>query len=275
MGKIFTNILALIDLPDDPELCFRSAIDTANRLESNLHVLYRSRMEDNEMQEGKGDYPNIINLALLNIYRPMLDKHRSLHIHIVDEPTGKSAFLYARKNKIDLTLIWKTDGSFLSAPIAMARCCRLSHKLSCPVLYLPGQVSIRNIKNVILPVKQALPAGKLVLAVQLAKLCKAKIHLVGVANYAKTAKKDQYLFKTCQLLRNNTNLEVDCKMVKGVGLARATAKYVITVDAGLILVCTGKKLLLLSVACSLLTRPTSGLAKIPIMTVPPEQLYVL
>ncbi|HMI62620.1 MAG TPA: hypothetical protein VK518_17005, partial [Puia sp.] len=117
-------------------------------------------------------------------------------------------------------------------------------------------------------------AGKLVLAVRLARLFRAKIHLVGVVNDSKNESGDEFFLKACQLLQNNTNLEVKCKLVKGGNLARATMQYGIMINSGLILVCNARKPMALAIACLLLTRPVSAVGRIPVMTVPVEQLNI-
>jgi len=270
----FTNILALIDLPEDPDICFRAAIETANRFESNLHILYRSRTEGTSLSNIQDDYSDIKIWTLQNTYRSLLDSRFFLHIHIAKERTKRIALWYAKKNKIDLVLIWKRDDLLLSAPITMIQSNLLSSILACPVLSLPRQAGIQDLKNIILPVKGSLPAGKLMLAIRLAKIFKAKVHLVGIVNNGKTESEDHFFFKACQLLRNNTNIDVECKMLKGRSVARATLQYGIKVNSGLILTCTGIRLLVRSVACLLLTRPVSAVARIPVMTVPVEQLNV-
>jgi hypothetical protein len=122
---------------------------------------------------------------------------------------------------------------------------RLSARTGCPVLNLHSG-SLDTIKNILLPVSSTLPLKKIMLATYLAKTFNAAIHLISLNRYNPAAepKTHIYLEKTYQLLRQNTNLSLNCSMVLGENIADTTLEYARRVEADLILVNPGKESLL-------------------------------
>jgi hypothetical protein len=105
----------------------------------------------------------------------------------------------------------------------------------------------------------------------LAKQFNSRIHLIAISNKHKKAEPDDtiYLYKAYQLLRDNTNLRIECHTVAGENLADSTLEYAQKVDADLIVVNPGKESLLPGFLNRFFTRFFFNEPGIPVMTISP------
>jgi nucleotide-binding universal stress UspA family protein len=177
---------------------------------------------------------------------------------------------YAIKNYIDVITVGRSGhlpGSFFGSLSVN----RLARRTQSAVLTLNDGLSLENVQNIVLPVSAHLPMRKIMLASYIARKYKAKIHLVGLSKrYPLTSVNDAlYLYKTFQLLRENTNLEVEYHILHGDNIADKTLEYARGIDADLIVVNPGKELLLSGFINKLFTRFIFNESAIPVMTINP------
>jgi hypothetical protein len=275
MGRNFANVLAVIDLQKDDDICFRAAIGIANRFGSNLHVIYRHQKGEVDWSCSRGKYDHIKAWTLQNHYQEALGSISSLHIHIIRRRTRKTLLGYIGRNKIDLIVIWKRGDLTVSSAATWLHANSLSRKTGCPVLCLHRHADIQSIRNIVLPVQDSLPTGKLMLALRLAGLNRAKIHLIGFVSRDGDSTKDSFFLKACQLLQYHRNMDVECKMLEGIYPAGTMVKYVNKVNADLILVCASPKPLIYGMLSLLLSARNSAVSRAAVMTIPVEQLNAL
>ncbi|HYC29347.1 MAG TPA: hypothetical protein VEB42_11030, partial [Chitinophagaceae bacterium] len=94
------------------------------------------------------------------------------------------------------------------------------------------------------------------------------IHLISLStNNAAAQKRYVYLEKAYQLLRENTNLPIRCKMVVGENIADTTLEYARNVEADLILVKAGDESLLSGPMNRLFSKFLFNRSTIPVITV--------
>lgn len=272
MAKSFTNILTFIDAQKDPNAYYKAAIRAANLFDCHLHLLIKSSesrlrasMEEELLSESI--------LALQNTYQADLKNRLSLHIHIIHNISKAGTIAYLQRNNIDLIIHWNGTVSSFVWPFALLRCNLLARDLACPVLLLPKNADVKPLNNIILPVERSLSAGKMVMAVRLARKFGAKIHLLGLES--RQAADDHILMKACQLLRNNTNITVECHLLKGKDVVREALKYGPHVNAGILLSCSGTRHVFRSMRGLLFFSFTRALIDIPVMVIPREELTIL
>lgn len=274
MTRPFTGILALIDLPEEPDAYFHAAIEIANMFDCHLHVLCQNSGNLWEGANGLGEYPAERIWMLQNYYSSYLKSRLSLHLHVCNKISKRTTVSYVQNNNIDLVLNWSRKDSIFSMLFSLVRSSFLARNLSCPVMLLAKHGGIRKLKNIILPVQQSLPAGKMVIAVRLARKFNAKIHLIGFQSSSVSGNEDLFLSKACQLLRDNANVAVECHRIRGTDVVRSVLRYGIKADADIILSCTDGISLPGSIRCLLLAPLARSIGKIPVMVVPLEELNI-
>jgi K+-sensing histidine kinase KdpD len=150
---------------------------------------------------------------------------------------------------------------------------RISKKTGCPVLTVKGTARLEAIKNIVLPVDAHLPLRKVMFASYLARHFNARIHLIALSEPGDedNVENKVYLYKTYQLLRENTNLTVECHTVHGGNIADTTLEYARQINADLIVVNPGKEMLLSGFVNRLFARLLFNESRIPVMTVAPAR----
>ncbi|MHA4810408.1 universal stress protein [Flavitalea flava] len=278
MKKLFTNILVPVDLAKDADTSIREAIGIADQLKCHIHFLHLVQ-ENGEMDDSVFNY---LKTDILERYKERL--HPSLSITITRQQGApeKNIIEYYNRNMIDLILLCQARKTFpfffnKSVPVDLNR---LIKKVSCPVLTIYGHPVIPFMKNIVLPVGDLLPRQKLLFATYLAKLSHSTIHLIstrstGEKSQGSHAEVRESLYKSYRLLRDNTDLPVECLAVPGNNLAEVTWDYAKKINADLILVYPGKESLLSGFLNGLRSRYLNGtwsrslfnLSSIPVMTV--------
>jgi len=274
MIRPFMNILTLVDSQKESEAYFNAAIQISNLFDCHLHVLFRSPSTSPNMPAKQDDYPFEEAWTLQNAYRSVLKPGLSLHIHLIRRHSKRATLTYVRKNNIDLVLGWRGGNLPLTWLPTLLRYNTLARDLERPVLILSKDVIISGLSNIILPVRHFLPAGKMVMAVRLAKKFNAKIHLVGVQATSGSRHDEQFFMKACQLLRNNTNITIECQLFKNLDVVWAVVKYGVKVNADIILSCAGTLYLIRCVRRLLFTPIANAVGKIPVMIIPFEDLNI-
>lgn len=145
---------------------------------------------------------------------------------------------------------------------------KLAANTGCPVLSLQTNPPLNGIRNIVLPVGEQLPLRKIMLATYMARNSNAAIHLITLTTSSTSASKRYvYLEKAYQLLRENTTLPIQCKMVAGENLADTTLEYARKVEADLILVKAGDECLLSGPMNRLFSKFLFNRSTIPVITV--------
>lgn len=200
-------------------------------------------------------------------------------VHRLQDATEREVVDYCRRQEIDLVLLDRHKRSFwrLIPRRNDIRVDRLLKKLQCPVLTTYDQLFISSLKNIVLPVGAGLPMRKLLFATYLARVAGATIHLVSMEGMSEKDKQQsgESLFRAYRLLRENTNLPVECLRVPGESLADIAWRYAREIKADLILIHSGRESLLSGWFEGWFTRPLYELysralfnvSRIPVLTV--------
>jgi hypothetical protein len=127
---------------------------------------------------------------------------------------------------------------------------------------------LHQIHNIVLPVTNVLPLRKIMFATYLARYTNACIHLVALNDTGGKELNDQAcLFKTYQLLKDNTNLAIECHPVDGYNIADTTLEYAEKVKADLIVIEPGKEATLPGLLNNIFSRFLFSASRIPVMAV--------
>lgn len=281
MKKLFNNILVPVEFSKQTSQVVGKAVMIANHFRCDVHLLFAENhdmasAEKHLVQaftEGElADY-EVKMQELRNEYLPMLED--GLQLLTVMRKGSKEQHItsYALQNQIDLIIVEKP---YSLLPMRFARSFninRISKKTGCPVLTVKGTAKLEAIRNIVLPVDAHLPLRKVMFASYLAKHFNAKIHLIALSDpgEAEDVESKVYLYKTYQLLRENTNLSIECHTVPGGNIADTTLEYARQIDADLIVVNPGKEMLLSGFVNRLFARLLFNESRIPVMTVAPAR----
>lgn len=274
MHTSFSNILALIGLSEDPAIYFTTAIQIANRFECNLQIIYRVGINDSENDAHQNERKLIHEQALLCTYRPILKSRLLLDIQCTWESVRLGAIKYGSSNGVGLILQWEKDESLISNLASLVQANMFSRKLGCPVLTLQKNTAVECLKDIVLPVNKSVPANKLIIGGRLAKLFNAKIHLISVVKGNRAAPKEGLFLKACSLLQDRGDIEVECKMLKGVSFYGTVMRYVGKLNSDTIMVCTGAKYGVLKSFGLHFTTWIMRSARKPVLTLPVEKMNV-
>lgn len=281
MKKLFNNILVPVDFGKQSELAVRKALTIANQFQCDLHVLHVETRaivtaDQNLLQALTETAPTDSEEKLKQLQNKYIgDLEHGLQWHTALRKGNREQQIaeYVLLHQIDLVIVGSPSRLFPASLFRQLNINRLSRKTGCPLLSVKTPATPETIRNIVLPVDAHLPIRKIMFASYLAKHFNAKIHLIALSDpYPKARVEDKiYLYKTYQLLRDNTNLVIECHTIEGGNIAETTLEYARQIDADLIVVNPGKELLLSGFVNRLFARFIFNESRIPVMTIAPAR----
>lgn len=245
----------------------------ANYFQCSLHFLYTEHTAlvpvfGNPDENSKGNTRAKLS-AIEEKYGSLLEPGLPLRISACKGDTERNIAEYAIRNFIDVIVVGRSGYSLPGSLFGSLSINRLARRTKSAVLTVNEQPALEKVQNIVLPVAAHLPMRKIMLASYVARKFNAKIHLIGLTKrYPLTAVNDAlYLYKTFQLLRDNTNLDVEYHMLHGENIADMTLEFARDINADLIVVNPGKELLLSGFVNKLFARFIFNESPIPVMTI--------
>ena len=267
MYKLFNNILVPLHSDRHSEMAIEKAVQLSAQFHCDVHLLFLVNRRFWKSWSTVNAAEKKLEISMLqDKYAMQLPRGCILHIGIREGNTAAAVTQYIAVNQIDLILTHRIPRwfGFDAGPDIN----KLAAITGCPVLSLQTNPSLEGIRNIVLPVGEQLPLRKIMLAIYMARNSNAAIHLITLtANNTSASKRYVYLEKTYQLLRENTNLPIQCKMVVGENIADTTLAYARKVEADLILVKAGDESLLSGPMNRLFSKFLFNRSTIPVITV--------
>lgn len=281
MNKLFNNILVPVEFSKQTGQVVSKAVMIANQFKCDLHLVF---VENGGMADADKHLVEVLTEGELTDYDVKLQELKAeflpqledgLQLLTVMHKGSREQYIisYALQHAIDLIMVEKPRSLL---PMRFSRSFninRISKKTGCPVLTVKGTAELEAIRNIVLPVDAHLPLRKVMFASYLAKHFNARIHLIALSEPGEDddLEKKAYLYKTFQLLRENTNLKIECHTVHGGNIADTTLQYATDINADLIVVNPGKEMLLSGFVNRLFARLLFNESRIPVMTVAPAR----
>lgn len=281
MNKLFNKILVPVEFSKQTSQVVSKAVMIANQFKCDLHLVF---VENGGMADADKHLVEVLTEGELTDYDVKLQELKAaflpqledgLQLVTVMHKGSREQYIisYALQHTIDLIMVEKPRSVL---PMRFSRSFninRISRKTGCPVLTVKGTAELEAIRNIVLPVDAHLPLRKVMFASYLAKHFNARIHLIALSEPGEEAdvEKKAYLYKTFQLLRENTNLNIECHTVHGGNIADTTLQYAQEINADLIVVNPGKEMLLSGFVNRLFARLLFNESRIPVMTVAPAR----
>jgi len=238
MQKLFNHILVPVDLADD-EGIVQQALHMAGRLQCHLHLFYHVPAAHGEGAAGR------LKAAIRQRHPVLTDPSISLEVNIEPAFPEKQILEYIKRHDIDLILLVrkKRPGHALFRHPTGADVDRLVNKALCPVLSVFEHPSFSTLEKIVLPIGDHIPMRQLVFATYLGRTVNSTIHLVApVSNndHGFSIGARDNLHKCYRLLRENTNLTIECQASPEEDLEEAALDYAKKIKADLILTSPGK-----------------------------------
>ena len=228
MQKLFNNLLIPVVLNRRAGRIVENAMELANRLECNLHILYtipspffrkwihgrrKRKMSEIQQQMSLRIKPGLLMQAVFT--------SGNFHEEVKN---------YVLSHEIDLVSIQNRDELF-RLPGYAPDPERLALEADCAVISNEGVAGLGNCDKIILPIGSSVPINGVRVAVYLARQFDATIHLV-----TNTHQEDNLasLQRTYQLLKDNTDVPVVCNTFSGSNFRQSVFNYARSVHAGLI-----------------------------------------
>lgn len=283
MKKLFNNILVPAFRLQTADPAVERAIHIANHLGCHLHVIHVEKNAwpgEYANRPGHPGHDNQFQLdddrmtILRSQYSMRLHPGLKLHLSVRKGIKEKIITEYAIQHSIDLVILGRTKKWwFFDTALDVNR---LAQNIDCPVLTVKDTPHLEKLRNIVLPVNSHLPVRKIIMASYFANAFDAKIHLIALSKHMKTSEGHApYLYKSYQLLNDNTKLSVECHAIAGENLADTTLEYAKRIKADLIVVNPGKELRLRGFTRFLFPRFIFNKCPIPVMTISPHQPIIL
>ncbi|HEY8397364.1 MAG TPA: universal stress protein [Flavihumibacter sp.] len=279
MEKLIKQILLVVDFSDRSRLVLDNLVSMANEMHCDIHLLnilepsllpfsFHSKQIITDKAEQKALAISKIR-ALQGEYIPKMKKGCFIHSHVLEGAMERTIRNFALQQDIDLTILTLRHRYAWSAWMNKINIARLARKIECPVLNIPRAMQIQQIRNIVLPVTDMLPLRKIMFASYIAKYHKARIHLVALQNEggSNAAESNPWLYKSYQLLTDNTDLPIECHPMSGENIADTTLQYAEKVNADLIVVQPGQEMELPGLRNSIFSRFLYSASRIPVMAV--------
>jgi hypothetical protein len=258
MEKLLNQLLVLVDFSENCRTTLNHLMPLANELMCDIHLLH--------VVSGSVNNENSLAAAKIDLkqwqsdYLHQLKNGLLIYSQCLRGPVEKLVRDYVNRYPIDLLILMQHTPFAWTNWRTRINIDRLAGKIKCPVLNLPKAESIQAFRNIVIPITESLPLRKILFATYLARYHNAGIHLVALES-------NQHLLKTYQLLRDNTNLRIECHIAQGTNMADTALLCAEKVNADLILVQPGLETALGGFLNTVFSRFLFSTSRFPVMAV--------
>ena len=236
MRKIFNNILLPVNVNRKTVAEVEKAIAFANRLGSNLHVLYLSSPVF-PLNRPVYQTKSMIASWQRN-FRDQLDRGLLLETSLAKGELAREVKSYLLGHDIDLVCMAEHYHHHFSLANLLDPSW-LSTEANCAVISNRTVDGFRNWEKIVLPVGYTLPLNSIRVAAYLAQEFKASIHMVSLAIEEQDAISN--LSRAYHLLKENTELDVVLQPNISGNERDGIFRYAESIQAGLVIMNVEKK----------------------------------
>ena len=250
MSKLFKKILVPVDFTEGSDIAIRKAVQLAEPSEAAICLLYICKpLFSLKLFSNTGYFiaPVTEILTVEEIEQKIrgyksyiLDNLDSVIVETVISESGRvqskieeTAALFGS----DLIILYKRGNKSVFHFYNALSSDQIAKNTDCPVLTIKEGSGERKIRNIVVPVTQRIPERKLELAIKIAKIFNANIHLISFPDHrGLEGKSDMAFIESFKKIRQNASLIIKHGPVYGSDVARAVLKYSESVHADMILV---------------------------------------
>jgi hypothetical protein len=233
MTKLFHNILFPIYSVGDLDN-LQTTISIANNLQCNVHIMHII----NKRKKWRSDNFSFNELGKKEIFEraKKLCRSNSVCTEDLKENNENTMTTFCRKHLIDLVLVYENIQNHHQNTWSKIVINRVATKIGFPILSVSPKGNSSAFKKIVLPVNGVVHMRQLTLAAYISRLFQSKIHLISLNNKElENGREDAMcLYKAYHLLRDNTNIPLECITADGDSIEEATYMYAEKIKADLI-----------------------------------------
>jgi hypothetical protein len=235
MTKLFHNILFPIYCAEDLDN-LQKTISIANNLQCNVHIMHII----NKRKKWRSDNFSFNDLGKKKIFERAKNLCHSNSVCAEDlkENNENTMTTFCRKHLIDLVLIYENSQNKSQNTWSKIVINRVATKIGFPILSVSPKTGVSVFKKIVVPIDSTIHLRQLTLAAYIGKLFQSKIHLISLNKKILENGREEAicLYRAYHLLRDNTNIPVECTTADGNTIEEATYQYAEKINADLIFI---------------------------------------
>lgn len=240
MDSKFNQILVLVDYSQPSIHAAEEAALLASRLESEVHLVHISAKQDVDIEnEENGYYEKVEKLDKIKAH---LKKAYGVQIkcHLGVGEFYETLKKYVQDLKINLIVVGAKRKHWLKHFLFEGMTEKIIRSVRSGVLSVYPKRNPKKLKKIVLPIGEFVPEKGLNIAYDLAKKFGANLHLISVTKSGDgSSLENKNLLTSYFLMKEFTNMPVECKSISASNLAEATLNYANGIDADIILMDNG------------------------------------
>jgi nucleotide-binding universal stress UspA family protein len=280
MKKIeFKKILVPVDFTETSDIAMAETISLANRLKAQislLHVIEYNSYRYSVARELETRLPSIEELETsvrgrMDEIVSEIERESQIKpvVNIVSGNVPAEIINFSRKHKIDLIVMGTHGASGYREMFIGSNAQRLVTLSEIPVLTLLNKINQSGFKNILLPIDNSLHSReKVSLAMQIAELFNAKIHVLGLPDSEDKTELDKFQIKLKSVERiiSEDKLPYSTSVVHGKSLAKAAIDYADKNRCDLIVINTGHESEITGIFLGAFHQQIVNHSKIPVLS---------
>src|SRR5664279_212228 len=250
MVKLFKRILVPVDFTQGTDIAISKAVQLAEPSAAAICLLYICKPLFSLNIFSNTGYIIAPTTEIFTIreiekkilgYKSYISEHLdSVIVETIISETGKMQTRIeetADRFGPDLIILYKKGSRSIFPFFNAVSPERIAKNTDCPVLTIKEGSGERKIRNIVVPVTYRVPERKLDIAIKLAKVFNANIHLISFPDCLEDDNNSGHAFiESFKKIRENASLVIRHGPLSGNDIARAVLKYSESIEADMILV---------------------------------------
>jgi len=245
MSNRFYNILVPVDFTGKSKWAIAKAIELANNLECNIHLVHVVNKNllpaipgivTINPYESHADrlnsYDQLKDLA--SLYRTQLCGNGTIEISVLEGNPGNRLPEYIKQYNMDMVVMGLPKFNLIQRIISSVSISRLVRKTNIPVLAVRSGGLIYHFKKIILPMHDEVPVRQIKMATALARSFKSTIYMITLRKEENAPEK--IINEGLELVQSISTIPAQGIILEGKNLAKATLDFAKRVNADLIMI---------------------------------------
>lgn len=264
MANTLYNILVPIDFTQKNKWAIAKAIELANALDCNIHLVYVAPPQI--VDSGSFADAEYAGQKLKNI-KDEYQHHLCngiIEISLLHGYLQTSLKKYIEQYNMDMVIKGMSKFNLVQRVLSTVSISRLTRKTNIPVLAVCASGLVSHFKKILLLLDKNIPLHRIRIAVMLGRYFKSTIYVLSLR------KEDNHLSllnKTLEIIQSLTTIPVQSIILEGKNLAQATLDFSKKINADLIMISSKREFFLPGLWNSITKKLLSYKSKIPVLTI--------
>jgi hypothetical protein len=252
MSKFFENVMIPVFSTYELEANGDKVIEIAKLFHCHIHLFYISLNGKSSILKKTEQFLSNRKRSLTLSETKMVELYRmrfmqlcpslSFYSSATIKNSNQDMIDYYHRNNIQLVIFLGSmqDWGERNEKLNMSW---LADKMGCPVINFNNKTQIFDIKNIVIPIGSTLPMKRLMVGSYIGKLFNSRIHLVSLNKKFLVNGRDEAvgLYRAYHLLRDITNLPVECITLMAKNMEEASFQYAEQIGADAVFVDSGNE----------------------------------